>query len=85
MMLNLRFEQWVRDVVGEKVFLDLKETDAFRLAMKHFDETIKPGFRSRDDQDQYVHFPLANLKDEPAKGLKNSCITMTGFVMLLTL
>lgn len=78
LMLNLRFEQWVRDVVGEKVFLDLKETDAFRLAMKHFDETIKPGFRSRDDQDQYVHFPLANLKDEPAKGLKNSCITMTG-------
>jgi hypothetical protein len=80
-MLNLRFEQWVKDVVGERAFFDLKETDAFRLAMKQFDESIKPGFRSRDDDDQYVNFPMANLADYPAKGLKSNCITMTGYVI----
>lgn len=77
-MLNLRFEQWVKDIVGEKAFLDLRQTDSFRLAMKTFDENIKPGFRSRDDEEQYVNFPKANLTDDPNKGLKANCITVTG-------
>ena len=84
-MLNLRFEQWVKDIVGEKAFLDLRETDSFRLAMKTFDENIKPGFRSRDDEDQYVNFPKANLTDDPNKGLKANCITVTGSVHPATL
>jgi hypothetical protein len=46
--------------------------------MKTFDENIKPEFRSRDDEDQYVTFPKANLKDDPAKGLKSDTITVTG-------
>ncbi len=79
-MLNLRFEQFVKDIVGERAFLDLKETDAFRLAMKQFDEIIKLGFRSRDDEDQYVNFPMANLKDDPSRGLQANCITVTGYV-----
>jgi hypothetical protein len=66
-MLNLRFEQWVKDIVGEKAFLDLRETDSFRLAMKTFDENIKPGFRSRDDEEQYVNFPKANLLTIPTR------------------
>ena len=77
-MLNKRFEEWVKTVVGERAYLDLKEQDSYRLAMKTFDENIKPGFRSRDDEDQYVNFPKANLKDDPAKGLQSNTITVPG-------
>lgn len=77
-MLNRRFEEWVKDIVGERAYLELREQDPYRRAMKTFDENIKPGFRSRDDEDQYVTFPKANLKDDPAKGLKSDTITVTG-------
>ena len=48
--------------------------------MKQFDENIKPGFRSRDDEDQYITFPMTNIKDDPAKGIKSNAITLTGLV-----
>lgn len=77
-MLNRRFEEWVKDVVGERAYLELRESDPYRRAMKTFDENIKPGFRSRDDEEQFVTFPKANLKDDPAKDLKSDTITVTG-------
>jgi hypothetical protein len=49
-----------------------------RLTMKTFDENIKPGFRSRDDEEQYVTFPKVGLKDDPTRGLKSDTITVTG-------
>jgi hypothetical protein len=79
-MLNKRFEEWIRTVVGDRAYLDLQETDAYRRVMKTFDEIIKPSFRSVDDEDQYVNFNKANLKDDPAKGLQNGSITVTGYV-----
>jgi len=77
LMLNRRFEEWVKNVVGERSFLELREQDAYRRAMKDFDKNIKPGFRSKDDEEQYVNFPKADLKDDPAKGLKANTITVT--------
>ena len=77
-MLNKRFEEWVKTIVGERAYLDLREHDSYRLAMKMFDDNIKPGFRSRDDEEQYVTFPKANLQDSPEKGLKSDTITVTG-------
>lgn len=81
LMLNKRFEEWVSNVVGERAYIELRQTDAYRLAMKTFDENIKPGFRSRDDQDQYVNFPKAGLADDPAKGLESNTITINGKVL----
>ena len=77
-MLNKRFEEWGKHTVGERAYIELKETNGYRLAIKQFDENIKPAFRSRDDEDQYVNFPMANLKDNPAKMIKSNCITLTG-------
>ena len=79
-MLNKRFEEWVKNSVGERAYIELRETNGYRLAMKQFDESIKPAFRSRDDEDQYINFPMANLKDNPSKRIKSNCITLTGFV-----
>jgi hypothetical protein len=78
MMINKRFEQWIKDSVGERAFLDLKETNGYRLAMKQFDEVIKPGFRSEKDEEQYISFPMASIPDNVAKGIKSNHITMTG-------
>ena len=78
LMLNKRFEEWVKNVVGERAYLDLREQDSYRIAMKTFDENIKPGFCSRDDEEQYVTFPKACLKDDPDKGLQSDTITVNG-------
>ena len=80
LMLNKRFEEWVKNIVGERAYIELRETNGYRLAMKQFDESIKPAFRSRDDEDQYINFPMANLKDDPSKRIKSNCITLTGFI-----
>jgi hypothetical protein len=78
MMLNKRFDQFVRDIVGEKQYSTLKETNGYRHAMEQFDSTIKTGFRSIGDKDCYTNFPLANLKDDPDNYIRAKCLTLTG-------
>ncbi|KAF2464027.1 actin-like ATPase domain-containing protein [Lindgomyces ingoldianus] len=77
LMINKRFENWVKDMVGERTFLDLKETDAYRRAMKDFDETIKPSFRGKNDETAYVNFPMAKIKDNSSKGIKSNTLTLS--------
>ena len=77
-MINLRFADWIKQVIGERAFIDLKETDAYRTAMKDFDERLKPGFRSRTDEDVYLNFPKARLADNPDRGLESDTITVSG-------
>jgi hypothetical protein len=77
MMINKRFENWVKDMVGERAFFDLKEHDAYRRAMKDFDENIKPGFRGKDDDVQYVNFPMANIKDNKARGITGNTLPLS--------
>lgn len=78
-MINRRFEDWVKTVVGDRAYLDLVEQDSYRRAMKTFDENIKPGFRTVQDEEQYINFPKANLKDDPTKGLTNDTITVEAY------
>lgn len=80
LLINKRFEDWVKDVVGERVHLDLRETDAYRTAMKHFDVEIKPGFTSQEQRVQNVSFPGAMLDDNIEKGLRRDNIAVTGYV-----
>jgi hypothetical protein len=78
MMLNKRFDQFVRDIVGEEQYFTLRNTNGYRLAMKQFDSTIKTGFRTVDDEDCYINFPLANLRDDPDNHIRANCLTLTG-------
>lgn len=78
MLINGLFEDWVKDTVGERAFLDLRETNGFRLGMKDFDEKVKPAFQSRDDGEVYVNFPMADIPDNPSKGIKANALTLTG-------
>ena len=77
-IINKRFEQWIKDTIGERAYLDLKESNGYRLAVKQFDETIKPSFKSENDEDQYVSFPMAKIKDNASKGIKANTLTLTG-------
>lgn len=78
-MINQRFEEFVKMTVGEECFSKLRETKGYRLAMKVFDENVKPGFRGPDDEDQYVNFPMANIPDNPNRGVIANTITVTAY------
>jgi hypothetical protein len=79
-MLNKRFEQWIQEMVGDVAYIELKKTDGYRAAMQHFDLTIKPAFRSKQDPDRWVSFPTAKLKDDASKGIVKNSITLKGSV-----
>ena len=78
MMINKRFENWVKDMVGERQYLDLKDNakSAYGEAMRAFDENIKPLFDGTSDRDQYVNFPMANIKDDPNKKINGNTLTL---------
>ena len=78
MLINGLFEDWVKDAVGERAFLDLRETNGYRLGMKDFDDKVKPAFQSKDDGEVYVTFPMADIPDNPSKGIKSNALTLTG-------
>ena len=82
-MLNRRFEDHIKSVVGEKEYIRIRDTSAYTRAMKHFDETIKPGFHISEDNEQYVNFPKAGLKDQREKGLSKDTITIQRYWQLL--
>lgn len=75
-MLNRRFEQYIKNVVGERNFIKIRENGTLARAMKTFNDTIKPGFYSSEDDEHYVNFPKAGLKDVPEKGLSQSELTI---------
>ncbi|KAI4255015.1 MAG: hypothetical protein L6R42_006950 [Xanthoria sp. 1 TBL-2021] len=77
LMINRRFEDHIRIVMGEKEFLRVRETAAYAQAMQHFNDNIKPGFDTSQAGEHYVNFPKAGLKDNPAKGLSKDTITIT--------
>jgi hypothetical protein len=48
------------------------------LAMEQFDVSIKTAFRSVDEE-YFVNFPMANLKDDPANNIQSNCFNLKGF------
>lgn len=76
--LNRRFEQAVKDVVGEDQFHSLRNTTGFDEAMTQFDRSIKTAFRGGLDEDYYVNFPMAQLQDDPVSNIQNNCWTLKG-------
>ncbi|OAL28843.1 hypothetical protein AYO20_09323 [Fonsecaea nubica] len=81
-VINQLLEQEIRQVVGDKAFVSLKKTEAYRSALKEFDVAIKVGFGGRDDKNKYLSFPRAKLKDNPGKGLVRDSMTLSAGTML---
>ncbi|KAI0539552.1 Hsp70 family protein-like protein [Xylaria digitata] len=81
LMLNRSFEELIKQTVGEDAFLGLKKTEGYRNALREFDVAHKLSFRGPRDPDRYVSFPMANLKDNKAKGLMKNSLTLSGQTM----
>lgn len=69
----------MKSKVGEREYLDLRQTGGYRKAMMDFDDVIKPGFHSKDDGEIYVSFPMSGLKDDPSNGIQGSTLTLPGY------
>jgi len=76
LILNKRFEEAVKNIVGEEEFLELKKTEGFAEAVKTFDREVKPAFCGDKDQTWNVSFPMATLQDDPANNIMANCLRL---------
>lgn len=80
--LNMRFEQAVKQLVGQTQFARLQKTKGYEQAVNQFDKHIKTAFRLEDANEEYhVNFPMGKLRDDPANNLEANCWTMTTYVL----
>ncbi|KAK8068095.1 hsp70 protein [Apiospora saccharicola] len=71
--LNRRFEDAVRDLIGEGSMAELKAAlDGWALVLDQFETEIKRKFCGESDRPHYIHFPGLNLEDDPSYGLENN-------------
>ncbi|TVY30987.1 Heat shock 70 kDa protein [Lachnellula hyalina] len=68
--LNKRFEQSVKELVGEDQYYHLQKTTGFAQATPQFDRSIKTAFRGSAEEDYFVNFPMAKLKNDPVNNLE---------------
>lgn len=79
--LNKRFEETVRNVVGDDQFADLKKGVGWAKALNEFDKNIKTAFTGDITDVHYVTFPKAELEDDPSERLVSNCWEMTGDIL----
>jgi hypothetical protein len=65
--LNKRFEEAIKDLVGEGQYFHLRKSRRFELAVQQFDRSVKTAFRGDADEDYFINFPLAQLMGDPNK------------------
>lgn len=81
MFLNKRFEETVRNVVGDDQFANLKKGVGWAKALNEFDKNIKTAFTGDITDVHYVTFPKAELEDDPTERLYSNCWEMTGNIL----
>ena len=78
--LNKLFEQSVKELVGEDQYYHLRKTTGFAQATQQFDRSIKTAFRGSAEEDYFVNFPMAKLKNDPVNNLEANCWNIKGYV-----
>jgi molecular chaperone DnaK (HSP70) len=76
--LNRRFEEAVKTLIGEEELFRVKKTKGWIEASTQFDRDIKRKFRGKSTEEHFVHFPMADLEDDPDNRLESNSWTMTG-------
>lgn len=71
--LNQRFEEAVKNLVGEDQFFTLRKSKGFEQAIQQFDTSVKTAFRGSPDEEYYVNFPMADLMDDLDRNLISNC------------
>ena len=78
-MINKRFEEAIKDAVGEEQYISLRKHKSYRMAMQYFDETVKPKFNPYEQDENevyYVNFPMAGLKDDAPNNIASNCFNV---------
>jgi hypothetical protein len=73
-MINVRFSEHIKNVVGDEAFFKLRKLPAFQDATKVFNDTIKPGFCVEGKKSRSLSFPRADLQDNTKKGLMRDAL-----------
>lgn len=80
-MLNLGFENYLKQILGDTQFNKLRPSEAFRRGMQTFNDHVKRSFTSVDDE-FLVGFPKARLNDDPINELDCDQLMLKGYVSL---
>ncbi|KAK7917234.1 hypothetical protein PG985_010842 [Apiospora marii] len=71
--LNKRFEDTVRDLIGEVQMGAFRNVeDGWALVLDQFETEIKRKFCGEGDRPHYIHFPSLKLEDDPDENLENN-------------
>src|ERR1700743_2284646 len=60
LILNKRFEESVKNIVGDEEFIALKKTEGYAAAIKAFDREVKQANKVYASQSWFFCFPMAN-------------------------
>ncbi|KAL7936393.1 hypothetical protein V8C35DRAFT_295382 [Trichoderma chlorosporum] len=74
--LNQRFEDAVRRLVGKEQWRVLQPSKGYNYAAKCFDRDVKTSFMNREDDEYFVSFPMAKLRNDLDRGLQSNCWLM---------
>ncbi|KAK0719115.1 hypothetical protein B0H67DRAFT_642499 [Lasiosphaeris hirsuta] len=55
---EVRFEEAVKNLVGDDQYADLGKTKGYSLALKSFDREVKRSFRDDPNEEHFVNFPM---------------------------
>ncbi|KAL9043671.1 MAG: hypothetical protein Q9214_003148 [Letrouitia sp. 1 TL-2023] len=77
LMLNKKFEDYLKSVIDEEEFFSLRKTQSLKSAMMKFDEEIKQAFVCSNKRTYFVDFPGAHLTNQPDLNLRSNRITLT--------
>lgn len=83
MMLNKRFEDFLKSNIGDEELFPYKKTPGYRQALKEFDENIKPNFSSSSPATFRVQFLGAYFTPDASCKLERSALTLTKYALSL--
>ncbi|KAH8128631.1 hypothetical protein LI328DRAFT_160353 [Trichoderma asperelloides] len=66
-----------RMLVGKEQWRVLQSSKGYNYAAKYFDRDVKRNFMNNEDDEFFVTFPMARLRNDPDRGLESNCWSMT--------
>jgi len=87
MMLNVAFDNFLKQILGEAKYEEFFESDCYKYheAMAKFEGRMKPRFNGAQDWDEKakpfgkISFGDVTIEDDPEKNISSGQLTVTGY------
>lgn len=79
-MINRRFEEAIKDAVGEEQYFTLRKHMSYLSVMQIFDKKVKPNFNPNQQTENEVYafdFFSAGLKNDPENNIVSGLFIVT--------